>query len=56
MISRKGLPDFMKKMSDKRLEELSDPKNFHQHQTPTKINVEFDRKRQKNNTKKKGKK
>lgn len=54
MISRKGLPDFMKKMSDERLEELSDHKNFHQ--TPTKINVEFDRKKQKNNTKKKGKK
>lgn len=33
---------------------VSDPKNFRQ--TPTKIDVEFDRKEQKNNTKKKGKK
>ena len=54
MISRKGLPDFMKKMSEERLEELSDPKNFRQ--TQTKINVEFDRKKQENKTKKKGKK
>lgn len=54
MISKKGLPDFMKKMSDKRLEELSDPRNFRQ--TPAKVNVEFDRKKQKNKAKKKGKK
>ncbi|MBQ8889861.1 MAG: hypothetical protein IJY59_10330 [Bacteroidaceae bacterium] len=51
MISRKGLPDFMKKMSDERLAELADPKNFRQ--THIKINVE---KRQKANAKKKGKK
>lgn len=54
MINKKGLPDFMKKMSDKRLEELSDPRNFRQ--TPAKINVEFDKKKLKNNAKKKGKK
>lgn len=54
MISKKGLPDFMKKMSDERLEELSEPRNFRQ--TPVKVNVEFDRKKQKNKAKKKGKK
>lgn len=53
MISKKGLPDFMKKMSDERLEELSEPRNFRQ--TPAKVNVEFDRKKQKNKAKKKKK-
>lgn len=48
MISKKGLPDFMKKMSDERLEELSEPRNFRQ--TPAKVNVEFDRKKQKSIT------
>lgn len=36
-ISRKGLPDFMKRMSDERLTELSDPNNFIQR--PVKIDL-----------------